>query len=281
MNITQIKNARLTGERAEFFAKNTKYTACRFEDGESPLKHSEGIVCEDCVFDWKYPLWYSKDIEVTGSEFTYTGRAGIWYTDNLRLENVTYKAPKGLRRCRGVIIKNTRFENAEETLWQCSSVKLENVYIKGDYFGMNCSDMEIDGLETDGNYCFDGAKNVRIKNSRLMSKDAFWNSEGIVLENCYISGEYFGWNSKDITLINCTVKSLQGFCYIQNLTLKSCKLPDTTLAFEYSTVDAEIIGAIESIKNPLGGRIRAESIGELILEPERVDVTKTVIKQYT
>ena len=52
---------------------------------------------------------------------------------------------------------------------------------------------------------------------------------------------------------------------------------NTTLAFEYSTVDAEINGSVDSVKNPFGGRIVCDGIGELIMEPEMVDVTETEI----
>ena len=49
------------------------------------------------------------------------------------------------------------------------------------------------------------------------------------------------------------------------------------MSFEYCTVDAEITGKIDSVKNPSGGRIKADSIGELIMEPDKVDITKTEI----
>ena len=48
-------------------------------------------------------------------------------------------------------------------------------------------------------------------------------------------------------------------------------------AFEYSTVDAEIKGNIDSVLNPAGGVIRADAIGELILEPDKIDTAKTQI----
>ena len=84
-------------------------------------------------------------------------------------------------------------------------------------------------------------------------------------------------NCKNLTLINCTVESLQGMCYIENLVMKNCRLINTTLAFEYSTVKAQIDSRIDSVLNPAGGTIRAQSIGELILEKDRIDPEKTVI----
>ena len=120
-------------------------------------------------------------------------------------------------------------------------------------------------------------KNAELRSSRLLSKDAFWNSENVTVYDSTISGEYLGWNAKNLTLVNCTIESLQGMCYIDNLVLRNCKLLNTTLAFEYSTVDAEIDGGIDSVLNPAGGEIRADFIGELILQKDQVDPDKTRI----
>ena len=93
----------------------------------------------------------------------------------------------------------------------------------------------------------------------------------------FISGEYLGWNAKNLTLINCTIESLQGMCYIDNLVMKNCKLINTTLAFEYSTVDADICSKIDSVMNPTSGTIKAKHIDNLIIEKAKVDPSKTRI----
>ncbi len=148
---------------------------------------------------------------------------------------------------------------------------------KGDYFAMNSRNMSISNFELIGNYSFDGVKNVEIRNAKMLSKDAFWNSENVTVYDSFISGEYLGWNAKNLTLINCTIESLQGMCYIENLVMKNCRLLNTTLAFEYSTVDVEIRGRVDSVLNPSGGIIRADSIGELILEKDKIAPEKTEI----
>ena len=66
-------------------------------------------------------------------------------------------------------------------------------------------------------------------------------------------------------------------CYIENLVMKNCKLLNTTLAFEYSTIDAEITSGITSVLNPASGILRAEGIDTLILDPTKIDPTKTQI----
>ena len=266
-----------TGERDLFMSHDITISGCTFEDGESPLKHSRNIMLKNTEFKWKYPLWYSENISVSDCTFHEMGRAGIWYTNSITVSDTKYIAPKGFRRCDGVTLENVDFTNAAETLWHCRNVKMKNITAKGDYLAMNCENMEIENLNLDGNYCFDGAKNIRIANSRLMSKDAFWNSENITAENCIITGEYLGWNSKRLTLINCQIESLQGLCYCEDLTLVNCRLTDTTLAFEYSTVNADIIGTVDSIKNPLGGTISADGINDIIMEKDRVNVDNTKI----
>ncbi len=145
-------------------------------------------------------------------------------------------------------------------------MQMDHVKAKGDYFAMNSQNMVIRDFQLVGNYSFDGVKNVEIHNAKMLSKDAFWNSENVTVYDSFISGEYLGWNSKNLTLVNCTIESLQGMCYIDNLVMKNCRLLNTTLAFEYASVDADIQGKIDSVFNPSGGTIRADAIGELILE---------------
>ena len=272
-----IRRQYYTGERPLFMGENLKITDTIFTDGESPLKESSDIELEGSMFKWKYPLWYSKNIVAKNCVFFEMARAGIWYTDNVTVEDCAYEAPKGFRRCDGVKIRRVSFPSAAETLWECKNVELTDVEAKGDYFAMNCSDMTVTNLTLYGNYSFDGAKNVTVRNSRLLSKDAFWNGENVTVYDSFISGEYLGWNAKNLTLINCTVESLQGMCYIENLVMKNCKLINTTLAFEYSTVDADIDGSVDSVINPSGGIIRADSIGELIIEKDKIDPSKTKI----
>ena len=274
---TEISQQTLTGERAAFMAQNASFVNSTFEEGESPLKHSKNITLTGTNFKWKYPLWYANNVTMKNGTIFDMGRAGIWYTDNISLEHVVIEAPKEFRRCKTVSLTDVHFSNAAETLWHCDDVTMQDVYAKGDYFAMNASNMRIDNLTLVGNYPFDGVKNIEVRNSKLISKDSFWNSENVTIYDSYISGEYFGWNSKNVTLVNCTVESLQGFCYIENLVLKNCTLINTNLAFEYSTVDATVTSRIDSVKNPLSGTIRAKEIGEIILEPEKVDVTKTCI----
>ena len=50
---------------------------------------------------------------------------------------------------------------------------------------------------------------------------------------------------------------------MDHLVLRDCRLVNTTLAFEYSSVDADVRGTIDSVFNPSSGTIRADYINEL------------------
>ena len=267
----EIKEQRLTGERALFRSKDLSIEYSIFADGESPLKESRDISLKNTSFQWKYPLWYCRNITVQDCDFAEMARAGIWYTDNITVADTLYEAPKGFRRVKGLTLRNVDLPHAEETLWHCSDVTLENVVAKGDYFAMNCDHMKLDQFRLVGNYCFDGCHDVEVHHAKMLSKDAFWNCENIMVYDSYICGEYLGWNSRNVTFVNCVIESLQGMCYMDNVVMKNCRLLNTTLAFEYSTADVETAGRIESVKNPSAGVIRAGEIGELILNEKEID----------
>ena len=277
-NMKELKQGYFTGERALFGEHDVKIVDSVFDAGESPLKECHDLVLRGDLFRWKYPLWYCKNVDVEGCTWFEMARAGVWYTDNIRVKNAVIQAPKNFRRCDGVTLEDVVFTNPTETVWSCKNVKMKNVSAAGaPYFCMNSENLEIDGLTLDGNYSFDGAKNVVIRNARMLTKDAFWNTENVTVYDSFISGEYLGWNAKNLTLVNCTIQSLQGMNYVEGLKLVNCKLVDTTLAFEYATVEAEVSSKIDSVLNPISGSIKAPAIGELILERDFIDPAKTEI----
>lgn len=273
----EIRQQYFTGERALFQENNLTVYDSTFAEGESPLKECHDIELNGCMFKWKYPFWYSKNISAKDCTWFEMARAGVWYTENISVEDSVIIAPKNFRRCKGIKLTNVNITDAAETMWQCKEIDMKNVTVNGDYFAMNSSNINVDNINLTGNYSFDGAENVEIHNSKLISRDAFWNSDNITVYDSFISGEYLGWNAKNLTLINCTIESLQGMCYIDNLIMKNCRLLNTTLAFEYSSVDVDIKGSIDSVFNPSSGIIRADHIEKLIVDKDKVNPEKTKI----
>ena len=279
IDMDYIKKGTYVGERALYNIHDKIIDDCIFEDGESPLKECSNLEVRNTEFRWKYPLWYSKDILCENVKILETARSGIWYTENIVIKDSFLDCPKYFRRCKNVTLLNTDLMRAQETFWHTDGIKLNNIRAKGDYFCMNSMNIEIDGLYLDGNYAFDGAKNIIIRNSTLNSKDSFWNTENVTCINCKIIGEYLAWNSKNVTFIDCEIESNQGLCYIEKLVLKNTSLNYTDLCFELcKDIDAEVTSHVISIKNPISGIIRVKSVGEIILDKNMIDPSKTIIE---
>lgn len=264
----EIINQEFGGERPLYKSQDLFLQGVTIHVGESSVKECKHIVAQDCQFEGKYVFWENDGVECTNCKFTESARSSVWYSKNIRYKDCEVLAPKMFRRAHYINLENVQIPNAEETFWDCSHIKLRNVQIaKADYSFMHCEDIEIDDYHQDGNYGFQYAKRVVIRNSVLNSKDSFWESEDCTLIDCEINGEYLGWYAKNLKLIRCHITGTQPLCYCENLILEDCTFgDDADLAFEYSTVQATILGHVVSIKNPTSGFIKVESVGEIIID---------------
>lgn len=116
----EIRQEYLTGERALFQGNNLKIYDTIFADGESPLKESNDIELFGSMFQWKYPLWYSKNILAENCTWLEMARAGVWYTDNITVKNAVIEAPKNSA---GVMVWCCRRWICPMRLKRCGTVK--------------------------------------------------------------------------------------------------------------------------------------------------------------
>jgi hypothetical protein len=269
-----IKNKFFEGERPLYGSKNLRLENVKIYPGESALKESSNIEAYDCYFMGKYPLWHNENTLIEKCVFTLYSRAAIWYSKNIRMIDTVVDAPKMFREIDGLYLENVKLNNAGETCWNCRELELRNVEVQeGDYIFMNSSNIKIDGFKLQGNYSFQDAKNVVIRNAYINSRDAFWKTENVTVYNSFVSGEFLGWHSKNLRFVNCRIGGTQPFCYASNIVLENCEfMDDCDLAFEYSTVNAEVTNHIPSIKNPLGGTIKAQSIGEIVFDENQRNI---------
>lgn len=263
-----ISNQTFDEERALYNLENYSIINCNFagaKDGESVLKECRKIDIENCSFSLRYPIWHAKKFVLKNSKMDDKTRAPLWYSNDGVIESSKVEGIKCLRECKNILIQNSII-NSDEFGWRCKKLKIENSEINSVYFLFESKDVEIDNLKINGKYSFQYMKNLHIENSNLDTKDAFWHSKNIVVENSFVKGEYLGWFSENLTFINCTIEGTQPLCYAKNLKLINCKMINCDLAFEYSDVNADIKGKIDSVKNPKSGIITADIIGEIINE---------------
>lgn len=264
-----VEDKEFGGERPLYCEHELGLKNVTIHVGESSLKETSDIEAVDCQFEGKYVFWECRRFKAINCKFVESARSSLWYSEEGELVNCLVEAPKMFRRMRGIKLDGCQFTNAQETLWDCDDVRIENCQIQNaDYLGMHTNNVYINNYRQDGNYSFQYSKNVEIHNAVLNSKDALWESENVTVYDSEINGEYLGWYAKNLRLVRCHITGEQPLCYCENLVMEDCTMgDDANLAFEYSTIEATINGDVVSIKNPTSGHIRVEGkIGELILD---------------
>lgn len=266
-------------ERALYHLQDAEVVSCTFAgpaDGESVLKESRNIAVRDCSFGLRYPLWHVHGFTLEKSTLDDKTRAPIWYASDGSLEGCTIEGVKCLRECDRMRMSHSTVHSPEFG-WKCRGLEIADSFIESEYLLFESRDVEISRLEMKGKYSFQYMDSLHIRNSVLDTKDAFWHSKNVVVEDSLVKGEYLGWFSDGLTLIRCKIIGTQPLCYCKNLKLIDCTMEGTDLAFEYSDVEADVRGHIDSVKNPRSGVITADSVGEIIREDAVMECTGRVV----
>ena len=263
-----IEDKTFDEERALYSLKDAIVRHCRFAgpaDGESVLKESSRITVEHSAFSLRYPFWHARDFGIRDCDMDEKTRAALWYCNDGKIADSRLGGIKAVRECNGIYIQNCNIISPEFG-WRSKDVTLKNCTAESVYFMFESKNLVFDEVAFTGKYSFQYVKNAKLSNCNLDTKDAFWHSKNVTVTNSVLKGEYLGWYSDGLTLINCTICGTQPLCYCKNLRLINCKTEGCDLAFEYSDVHAEIIGGVDSIKNPGSGKITVDSVGEIISE---------------
>lgn len=264
----KIKSKQYDEERALYFLQDTDVEQCVFAgpaDGESVLKEARNIGVTDCSFSLRYPLWHVKRFSMERTTMDELTRAAIWYSENGTLKDCKLEGIKAVRECKNITLEHCNI-NSPEFGWKSEEIALKDTDITSEYIFMDSKNVTLERVNMKGKYSFQYMENLVIQDSVLDTKDAFWHSKNVTVKNSIVKGEYLAWFSDGLTLINCKIIGTQPLCYCKNLKLIHCTMEETDLAFEYSEVEADVIGHILSVKNPKSGWICADSIGETIWE---------------
>ncbi len=269
-----IVNQSFDAERALYAISDAEVEHCRFEgpaDGESAFKEAREIAVRDCDFYLRYPFWHTVRAELTDIRMYETCRAALWYSQDIAIDRSKLCGIKALRECANISLRRTQVESAEFG-WFCKDITIEDSSLSGEYLFMHSENLTLRNVALKGKYSFQYCKNVEIFDSVLDTKDAFWESESVTVYNSTVKGEYLAWYAKDLRLVNCRIIGTQPLCYAKGVTLENCTMEACDLSFEYSLVQADVKGKIESVKNPLGGsRIVADEIGQIHMDENRRD----------
>lgn len=274
----EIKNVTLDNERALYGLTNALISEVEIRgprDGESALKEAHDFKVVNSNFSLRYPFWHVTNFEIESSKMDEGVRAALWYAKHGLINKCEINGVKFMRECSDIIMNDCKIDS-KEFGWRSDDISITSSVITSEYFLFEASHINLDNVEMHGKYSFQYVNRGIISNSRLDTKDAFWHTENVTVINSVIVGEYLGWYSKNLTLINCKIKGTQPLCYCKNLRLINCEMIDCDLSFEYSSVNATIIGHIDSVKNPRRGTIICESCGEVITDNPVIKCTGKV-----
>lgn len=264
-----IKNESFGGERPLFGSKDLRLEDVTITDGESGIKCCKNIEADGCRFIGKYPWWHVDGSLITNCYFEVGSRSAIWYSNDMTMKDTIIDAPKLFREMRNLTLENVTINDADETFWKIDGLRLKNVTLhEGTYPFMFSQNIYVDGLVSDSKYVFQYCKNVEVHNAKITTKDSFWECENVTIYDSVLDGEYLAWHSKNVRLVRCHIAGEQPLCYLDGITLEDCTFDAACdRAFEDSVgIDANIIGHIENIKNPVSGKIIADSIGSVTID---------------
>ena len=267
-----IENMSFDAERALYGERDVYIRDCAFDgpaDGESALKEAGEITAERCEFNLRYPFWHCDDVKIFNCEMTENCRAALWYSTDIEIVGGKYEGIKALRECKNVFIANAQVSSPEFG-WFSSDIKVRDSRFVSEYFMLRASKLDFSGVDFKGKYSFQYVEDSVFENCNFDTKDAFWHAKNVTVRNSTVRGEYLAWYCENVSFENCRIIGTQPLCYCKNLKLINCTMVDCDLSFEKTSVDAQVIGHIDSVKNPHSGRIIADSIGEIIYEGEQI-----------
>ncbi len=267
----RFENLTLDEERALYGLNGAEVVRCTFDgpaDGESALKECRDVRLTDCDLHLRYPLWHVTGGSLRDCRMTQTCRAALWYDADLDIENCTLGGIKALRECRDIRITGGSGESTEFG-WMCRGLTVKDFSLTSEYPFLHTENAVFEGFQLKGKYSFQYTKNLTFRNCILDTKDAFWHAENITVYDSMVKGEYLAWYSTNLRLVRCRVIGTQPLCYCKGLILEDCTMEGCDLSFENSEVQATVQGRIDSVKNPVSGFVRADSIGETILDEHR------------
>ena len=270
---TVIQNIQTGQERAFYGSKNVHFkniTIDGIEQGESAFKECRNITVEETNIVLKYCVWHCHNITLYKTVIDVNSRASIWYCENIEIINCKLNGVKACRNCSNLTLKDCII-NSDDFGWKAEGVKIINCKISGVTPLLDSSNVTVDGAEFTAKYIFQYSDNIKMTNTTIDTKDCFWHAKNVYCKNVKFVGEYLAWYSENCVFENCEINSIQPLCYCKKLKLINCTMPNCNLAFEYSDVDADIKGHVDSIRNVLSGKIVADSLGEYVQDEHVLD----------
>lgn len=120
-SIKEIRQERLTGERALFQCDNLRIYDSIFDDGKSPLKECHDIELTGCIFRW------CKGVVLDRVTFSNAAET-LWHCTDVTMKDVTARGDYFAMNCENVTVYDS-FITGEYLGWNARNLTLVNCTI--------------------------------------------------------------------------------------------------------------------------------------------------------
>lgn len=265
-----IQHVTMDEERALYGRVGLRVQDCLFggpADGESAFKEGADLQVERCTFNLRYPFWHDHGLVLRDSDLTELCRAALWYSDHIDIADTRLHGIKALRACGDVDLRDCDIVSPEFG-WFTQDIRMQNCTVQSEYFMLHTRGLRLRDVQMGGKYSFQYVEDAVLEHCQLDTKDALWHAKHVKVVDSVIRGEYLAWYCEDVTFERCRIIGTQPLCYCKGLRLIDCEMVDADLAFEKSEVQAVLTTPVDSIKNPLAGRIVVPAVGEIIRDDQ-------------
>ena len=278
--VTPIQNEHYEGERPLAFSRDLLIMHTAIGPGSGALLECERIEAHQCTFDGRRTFWHNHGSNISHSSFSAQAGEGVWYAEGIDFRRNQVEAPCFFRHSCELRIEDCAFTQAAETLWMCSAIRIRDCTFAGaDHLFMHSGGIEGRKLEISGRQCLQYIRDSELHDCTISGEGALWGCQNVKIYDSVLHGDGLGWHSSKLHLISCTIHGRQPLCHARNLIIEDCRFgPDCELAFEYSSVIANIDGTLPSVINPQQGLISAQGYGQIIVDEHDRSSGKCMIK---
>lgn len=278
--VTPIQNERYAGERPLAFSRDLLIMHTALGAGRGALLEGEHIEAHQCTFDAQRAFWHGHACNISHSSFSEQAADGIWYAEGIDFRRNQVQAPRFFRHSSELHLEDCTFTQAAETLWMCSDIQIRDcTFAAADYLFMHSGGIAGRKLQIEGRGSLQYIRDSELHDCVISGEDALWGCQNVKIYDSELQGSCLGWHSSKLHLISCTIRGRQPLCHARNLIIEDCRFgEDCELAFEYSSVIANIDGTLPSVINPQQGLISAQGYGQIIVDEHDRSSGKCMIK---
>lgn len=225
-----------------------------------------------CTFTGAYPLWHAGDVLLTDCRMADGCRDPLRGARRAVLRACRLTCDGALPDTDGCLLDGC-VVIGDRAGWDSRRLTLRDTVLTGADICRAASDLTVSDAELTGDRPGHRLRGAQIDFSTLTGQDLLWGAEGVTVTDSVLSGDRIGWYSRGLKLVHCHISGADPFAFCTDLVLEDCVMETTGAAFEDSTVQATLRGAVSGVYNPRGGSVTAAAFPDAKFDAHRTPGT--------